>query len=138
MILRMTGLCLIWYIIAFSLFDVFEGEPPQLDLILESAMPYIQIGALLGLIAAAVGILFGEVRNPLRFKLAVAIFTSVLPASFTIVALLYMLASELSSAEVLFLLIFMSNIPCVLWFSQIVARIYLREISPRKRKVNPE
>ena len=99
-------------------------------------------GAFLGSIALVVALLFGEVRNTRRFKLTVALCTSAWPACLTalMMSLAFMslpMESGVSASEGFRALALMSVFPCAIWFSQVVARQYLREISPRKRKRKP-
>ena len=139
MFLRLTGLFLAWCLAVGGFNHAATGDWPTINHILDFTISCAQLGALLGAIAVAVAILFGEVRNPQRFKLALAICVSVLPASATVFMLFLIMAfmPDLALAEAVLLLPTLSSVPLVVWFSQIVARHYLREISPRKRKQKP-
>ena len=135
MFLRFSGLFLLWSIVVGPVLGTRGG--------FAYASKFATIGALFGLllatIAVVVALLYGEVRDRGRFKLAVGISTSALPACLTaaVISLTKMslpIEFEVSVSESIRALALMSMLPCVIWFSQIAARRYLREISPRKRK----
>ena len=96
-------------------------------------------GAVLGSIAVAIAFLFGGVQDPSRFKLAMALCICAFPACLTLLLLILILtfSSDMSLADAIRVLPLMSNLPFAYWFSQIVARKYLREVSPEKRKGKP-
>ena len=137
MFLLFTGLFLAWSIVVGHI--NYSG---RLYLVVNFVKICTLFGAFLGLKAVVVALLFGEVRNPRRFKLTVAVCTSALPAFITA----FLMELAITGLPIEFggrasidiqALALMSVFPCVIWFSQIVARKYLREISPRKRKVKP-
>ena len=134
MFLRFTGLFLAWSIAVGAI--IYSA---RFSLVLNFAKICTPFGALLGLIAIVVALLFGEVRNPRGFKLAVAFCTSILPACLTalMIRLVFMslpLEFAISASDAIWALAPMSIFPCVIWFSQIAARKYLRDISLEKRK----
>ena len=143
LLLRFTGLFLAWSIIVGLIH--YSG---RVYLVVHFAKICTLFGAFLGLIAVVVALLFGEVRNPRAFKLTLALCTSAMPACLTVLMMsLAMMMSfaimslppelGISVSDAIRGLALMSISPCVIWFSQIVARYYLREISPRKRKQKP-
>ena len=137
MFLRFIGLILAWSIVVGII-----NYSARFYLVAHFAKICTLFGAFLGLIVVVVALLFGEVRNPQGFKLTAAVCTSALPACLT--ALMMSVAFiglptefGVSVSEGIRALALMSIFPCVIWFSQIVARQYLREISARKRKQKP-
>lgn len=137
--LRMTGLTVLWCAAVGLANHAAEGSWPTIAQTVAFLVNCAKAGAVLGLIAVAVALLFGRVNNVRRFKLAMALCISALPACFTFIILimLWMYSVELSFTDVIQLLPLLSNLPFAYWFSQIVARKYLREISSEKRKAKP-
>ena len=130
MFLRFTGLFLAWSIVVGLV--IYAA---RFNVMLSFAIVSTWFGALLGLIAVAVALLYGDVHNHREFKKTLAVCTSALPAY--LVAFFLHIASLFgisSSADVIFSLSIVSVFPITILFSQIVARHYLREISPRKQK----
>ena len=139
MFLRMTALTLLWCMAVGVANLAAEGHWPTSEHTFAFLVDCAKAGAVLGLIAVAVALLFGGVHNPGRFKLAMALCISALPACLTIFILIMisMFSVKLSFTDVIQLLPLLSNLPFAYWFSQIVARKYLGEISPGKRKQRP-
>ncbi len=133
MFLRMTGMILAWSVVL----SLLTGHGAGFYHVLNFATIGAFFGALLGLIAVVVALLFGEVYDHGQFKLTLAIFTSLLPAFLVLLFLGIASAYRVSASEFIFVLAIVSILPCVIWFSQIVARQYLQEIAPRKRKEKP-
>ena len=137
--LRMTGLTLLWCAAVGVANHAAVGRWPTVELAVAFLVKCAKAGAVLGLIAVVVALLFGQVQNPRRFKFAMALCISALPACLTIFSLImiWIYSVELSFTDVINVLPLLSNLPFAYWFSQIVAGKYLREISPRKRKQKP-
>ena len=137
--LRMMGLTLLWCVAVGVANHAAEGHWPTIGNAVAFIVECAKAGAILGLIAVVVALLFGRVHNPRRFKLAMALCISALPVGFTIFSLMmiWMVSGELSFTDVIRLLPILSNLPFAYWFSQIVARKYLRDISPETRKGKP-
>ena len=133
MFLRITGLMVAWSAVLCLLIN----HGANLQYLLNFATIGALFGALLGLIAVVVALLFGEVRDHGQFKLTLAVCTSVLPAGLAAFVLHLASAFGVSVKEFIYVLAIVSILPCVIWFSQLVARQYLREIAPRKRKQKP-
>ena len=133
MLLRFTGLVLAWSILVSLVIGTDTGYNHVVNFARIGAL----FGAFLGLIAVVVALIIGEVRDHGQFKLTLALFTSLLPGFLVIFLLHLASAFGISASEFIYLLVILSILPCVIWFSQIVARQYLREISPRKRKQKP-
>lgn len=132
--LRMTGMIMAWSIVA----GLIIGADIGLFYVAHFTKVCTPFGALLALIAVVVALAFGEVRNHRRFKLTIAVCTSALPACVTLIMVWLALAFHpIGVDDVVMLLAVVSLFPCVIFFSQLAARHYLREISPRKRKQKP-
>ncbi len=138
--LRMTALTLLWCVAAGVANLVTNRHWPTIEGTVSFLGECSKAGAVLGLIAVAVALLFGRVRDPLGFKSALAVCVSALPACLTLVLLFLILAysSDMSLDDAIWAMVMLSNLPFACWFSQIVARKYLREISPEKRKAKPK
>ena len=137
MFLRMAGLTLLWCVAVGAANHAAAGDWLTFEHTVANLLDCAKVGALLGVIAVAVALLFGCLHNPGRFKLVMALGICALPACMTIFALclISIFSVEWSFTSVFQSLTLLSNLPFAYWFSQIVARKYLREISPRKRKV---
>lgn len=132
MFLRFTGLFLAWSIVVGAI--IYSA---RFNLVLDFAKICTPFGALLGLIAVVVALLYGEDCNPKGFKQTLAVCTSALPACLVVYFLPIVSLFWVNTSGVIYLLALLSIFPCVIWISQIVAGKYLREISPRKRKQKP-
>ena len=137
--LRMTGLTLLWCVAVGFANHAPEGHWPPFEQAVEFLVGCAKASAVSGLIAVVVALLFGRVDNPRRFKLAMALCISAFPAGVTVLSLFmfWIYSVELSFTDVIQLLPLLSILPFAYWFSQIVARKYLRDISPEKRKGQP-
>ncbi|MDE2637065.1 MAG: hypothetical protein OXI30_11945 [Chloroflexota bacterium] len=137
--LRMVGLTLLWCVAVGVANHAAEGHWPTVEHAFSFLVTCTKAGAVLGVIALVVALAFGRVRNPRRFKLAMALCICALPACATtfILIIIWAFSSELSIAGYIHLLLICSNLPFALWFSQIAARKYLRDISSEKRKGRP-
>ena len=132
MFLRFTGLFLVWSIVVGVII-----HSAGFHLVLNFAKIGALFGAFLGLIAVVVALLYGDVRNHKGFKQTIVVCTSALPACLVAFLLHILSAVEVNASGAIYSLAILSVLPCVVWISRIVARKYLREISPRKRKQKP-
>ena len=139
MFLRMTGLTLLWCVAVGVVNLAAIRQWPTIESAVSFLVDCTKAGAVLGLITVTVAVLFGRVRNPLEFKAALAVCICALPALLTFMLLILFLpfAADMSLDGSIIVLALLSNLPFAYWLSQIVARKYLREISPEKPKGRP-
>ena len=133
------GLTLLWSVTFGIVNNAPLGYWPTLEDIVAFVLLSAKAGSVLGLIAVTIALLFGRVQDPSRFKLAMALCICAFPACFTLILLILTLtfSSDMSLSDAIRLLPLFSNLPFAYCFSQIVARKYLSDISPDKRKAKP-